>query len=59
MDHSEAIRTHAAELYQLGALDLAEASAFELHFFECEACAAELRALAAFLANVRAVFLEQ
>jgi hypothetical protein len=49
MDHSESIRLMAAEKYLLGELapDLREQ--FEEHFFDCQECALEVRAGAAFV----------
>ncbi len=48
MDHSEAIRSMAAEKYILGDLAAEERDAFEQHFFECSECALDVRAGIAF-----------
>lgn len=58
MDHSEATEFRAAERYVLGDLPVSEAEEFERHFFDCAQCSEELRALAIFQDNARAVFLE-
>ena len=58
MDHSEATEFKAAERYVLGDLSVSEAEEFERHFFDCPQCSEELRALAIFQDNARAVFLE-
>jgi hypothetical protein len=57
MDHSEATDLKAAERYILGDLSVSEAEDFERHFFGCPQCSEELRALAIFQDNARAVFL--
>lgn len=58
MDHTEAVRIGAVELYHLGLFrSFTQAQHFERHFFACEVCAAELRALVVLEANARAVFL--
>ena len=48
MDHSEAVRLDAAEKYILGELSPEIREAYEAHFFECEECANEVKATAAF-----------
>jgi hypothetical protein len=58
MDHTEAVRSSAAERYTLGDLPLPEVEEFERHFFECSQCSEELRALSILAANARAVFAE-
>jgi hypothetical protein len=58
MEHSGAVAFMAVESYHLGILPARLVVPFELHLFECEACAAELRALDALAANVRAVLLD-
>lgn len=55
MDHEQAERTHAAERYALREMPAEEAEQFELHFFGCRACAAELETLRALAVNVRAL----
>ena len=56
MDHTEAVKSHAAEKYFLGELAGAEREAFEEHFFDCPECAADVRAGALFLEQTKAVF---
>jgi hypothetical protein len=53
MDHRTAIRSGAAERYLLGELQGDERSDYEAHFFECQACAEELRDTQLFLAGAR------
>jgi hypothetical protein len=43
MTHDEAVRTMAAERYQLGEMNELERDAFEAHYFECPECAEEVR----------------
>lgn len=43
MDHAEAVGTGAIERYVLREMDLREAARFEVHYFECEHCARQLR----------------
>ena len=60
MDHLDAgSRTKAVERYMLGDLSVSEVEEFERHFFDCPQCSEELRTLALFQANARAVFGEQ
>ncbi len=59
MDHEQAVASQAAERYVLGELSEQERDAFEEHFFECPECARDVRACAAFLANVRHMLREQ
>ncbi len=56
MDHNEAVKYHAAEKYFLGELAETERAAFEEHFFECEDCAADVKATAIVVDNVREGF---
>jgi anti-sigma factor RsiW len=51
MGHSEAERLGLAASYVLGLLESAEQLAFELHFFECAECAADLQLCEAFCLN--------
>jgi anti-sigma factor RsiW len=53
MDHLEAVRLRAAERYVLKQLNVAEAEAFEEHFFSCPECAEEVRWIAMFEDNAR------
>jgi len=59
MDHLDADKTKAVERYMLGDLSVSEVEEFERHFFDCPQCSEELRTLALFQANARAVFGEQ
>lgn len=43
MTHDDALRTMAAERYQLGEMTEAEREAFEAHYFECQQCAEDVR----------------
>jgi hypothetical protein len=53
MDHNEAVKNHAAEKYFLGELSGTDREAFEEHFFDCEDCAADVKATAILVDNVR------
>src|SRR5271169_5524368 len=53
MDHNEAVRLQAAEKYLLGELPREQHAAFEEHFFDCSACAEEMKATAAFMESAR------
>jgi len=55
MDHESAIETAAAERYFLGEMGEEERSEFEAHFFECEACALNVKTLSAFRENLKAL----
>jgi hypothetical protein len=59
MVHEEATRLMAAERYLLGELSDAERDQFEEHFFDCPACAEDVRMGAIFEANARRVFADQ
>jgi hypothetical protein len=59
MDHNEAVRLQAAEKYLLGELPREQHAAFEEHFFDCSACAEEMKATAAFMEGARQVSREQ
>jgi hypothetical protein len=54
MDHSEAVELMATERYLLGELTSALREAFEEHFFDCQECAFDVRAEAAFVEGARA-----
>ena len=43
MEHTQAIETNAPDRYVLGMLSAAEADAFEEHYFDCPACADDVR----------------
>ena len=53
MDHNEAVRLQAAEKYLLGELPKEQHAAYEEHYFDCHACAEELKATVAFLESAR------
>ena len=55
MDHQSALDRNLTERYILGELAAAESAEFEEHFFECEACAEDVRQAARFAANVKAL----
>jgi hypothetical protein len=67
MDHSEALKLQAAEKYVLGELSPALRDEYEEHYFDCQECAADLKAAAAFAdasrvqfrSEPREVFLDQ
>jgi hypothetical protein len=59
MDHNEAVRLQAAEKYLLGELPREQHAAFEEHFFDCSACAEEMKATAAFMESARQVSRQQ
>jgi Putative zinc-finger len=59
MDHNEAVRLQAAEKYLLGELPKEQHAAFEEHFFDCPACAEEMKATAAFMESARQVSREK
>ena len=56
MDHSEALRLQAAEKYVLGELSPALRDDYEEHYFDCQECAADLKAAVAFVDAGRATF---
>jgi hypothetical protein len=53
MDHTQAVRSDAAEKYLLSELTDAERDAFEEHYFSCAECADEVRVGAIFMDNAR------
>src|SRR5580693_10222214 len=53
MDHNEAVRLEAAEKYLLGELPKEQHAAFEEHYFDCPACAEEMKATIAFMESAR------
>lgn len=53
MEHSEAMRLMATERYLLGELSTEMREAFEEHFFECQDCAQDVRASAAFISEAK------
>jgi hypothetical protein len=59
MDHEEAVQTGAVERYVLGEMKPEEKELFEEHYFECENCALDVRAVTVFAANARALGREE
>ncbi len=59
MDHSEAIKSQAAEKYLLGELPVELRDQFEEHFFSCTECANDVRSGAALIDNARQVLGEE
>jgi hypothetical protein len=59
MDHNEAVRLEAAEKYVLGTLPKEQHAAYEEHYFDCPACAEEIKATVAFMESARQVVREQ
>jgi hypothetical protein len=59
MDHNEAVRLQAAEKYVLGKLPKEQHAAYEEHYFECPACAEEIKATVAFMEGARQVVREE
>ena len=55
MDHSESIRLMASEKYLLGELTAELREQFEEHFFDCQECALDVRASAAFVEHSKVV----
>jgi hypothetical protein len=53
MDHSEAVRTKAAERYLLGEMPVPDREQYEEHFFGCVECAQEVQAGAAFIDSAK------
>ena len=55
MNHADAVRMNATEKYLLNELDSAELDRFEEHMFDCQECALDVRAAAAFLEHSKNV----
>src|SRR5277367_1162277 len=53
MDHEEAVRRGAIEKYLLDEISQPERDEIEMHFFDCQECAEEMRTTAAFLAGAK------
>jgi hypothetical protein len=53
MDHQDAVRRGAIEKYLLNEISQAERDEIEMHFFDCQECAEEMRTTAAFLAGAK------
>jgi hypothetical protein len=49
MDHNQAVRLQAAEKYVLGNLSKEQHAEYEEHYFDCSACAEEIKATVAFM----------
>jgi hypothetical protein len=58
MDHDEAVGQKAAEKYLLNELDPEARDQFEDHVFDCQDCATDLRAAAAFIEHSKLVLSE-
>ena len=59
MDHNEAMRLQAAENYLLGKLPKEQHAEYEEHYFDCSACAEEIKATVAFMESARQVVREE
>jgi len=59
MDHNEAVRLQAAEKYVLGTLPKEQHAAYEEHYFDCPACAEEIKATVAFMESARQAVREE
>ena len=55
MEHEMAVETRASERYLLNEMGEEERLAFEAHYFECEACAEDVRTNESFVRGVKAV----
>jgi hypothetical protein len=53
MDHQEAVRRGVIEKYLLNEISQPERDEIEMHFFDCQECAEEMRTTAAFLAGAK------
>jgi hypothetical protein len=53
MEHNEAVRLQAAEKYVLGKLPKEQHAEYEEHYFDCLACAEEIKATVAFMESAR------
>jgi Putative zinc-finger len=58
MEHELAVRNRLAERYLLGELNAGDRDEFEAHYFDCVACARDVRDGAAFIANAKSVLRE-
>jgi hypothetical protein len=59
VDHQSALDRNLTERYVLGELEAVESAEFEEHFFECVACAEDIRLASALVASVKAVLREE
>jgi hypothetical protein len=55
MDHESAIQTNAVERYLLGEMPVEERDSFEAHYFDCAACAEDIRLGSAMTRDFKAV----
>jgi len=55
MDHNEAVRLQAVEKYLLGKLPKEQHAEYEEHYFDCSACAEEIKATVAFMESARQI----
>ncbi len=55
MEHDMAVETKASERYLLNEMSEEERLAFEAHYFECEACAEDVRTNESFVRGLKAV----
>jgi hypothetical protein len=53
MNHQEAVRRGVIEKYLLDEISQPERDEFEMHFFDCQECAEEMRTSAAFLSGAK------
>lgn len=59
MEHREAVRLNAAEKYLMGEMPEAQREEYEEHYFDCAACADELKATVAFMESAKQISREQ
>jgi hypothetical protein len=59
MEHNEAVRLNAAEKYLIGELTSAQRDEYEEHYFDCVACAQELKTTVAFMESARQIAREE
>jgi hypothetical protein len=59
MDHNDAVRLQAAEMYVLGELSPMQREEYEEHYFDCGECALDVRAVAAFADTAREVLRQE
>jgi hypothetical protein len=55
MDHESAIQTNAVERYLLGEMPVEERDSFEAHYFDCAACAGDVRLASAMSQDMKAL----
>lgn len=59
MEHKEAVRLNAAEKYLMGEMPEAQREEYEEHYFDCAACANELKATVAFMESAKQISRER